>query len=113
MGSWTKLPAIPGKVVGCLCCGGNKGVYPLDDIFAVGFGDAGITRDGEPVWTEMDDGREADFEDLPTLRRFEALAAADPDHDWRLYRHGPLKGGEWQRHGDGAWVLIAEDEGFA
>jgi hypothetical protein len=103
-----KLPAIRGEVIGCLCCGGNKDVYPLDSTFAVGFGDSRITRDEDLVYSEG--CRDLEF---PTLRKFEEMAASDPDHDWRLERHGPLKGGTWQRHGPGAWVLVMENDGFA
>lgn len=105
---FVKCEPIPGKIVGCLCCGGNKEVYPLDSIFAVGFGYSGITRDGESVYDEGHDD-----EDFPTLREFEDMAAADPDHDWRMRRHAPLREAEYQRHGPGAWVLVREGMGFA
>jgi hypothetical protein len=106
--AWTKETPIPGKIVGCACCGGNKEVYPLGSIFAVGFGHSGVRRDGEPVYEESH--RDDHF---PTLQEFEDVAAADPDHDWRMYRSAPLREAEYQRHGPGAWVLVREGVGFA
>jgi hypothetical protein len=41
------------------------------------------------------------------------MAAADPDHDWRIYFYAPLYEAEYQRQGDGCWVLIKKGEGFA
>ena len=108
--SWTKETPIPGKIIGCRCCGGNKEVFPLDSRFAVGFGTSGVTKDGAYVYQESP---KEEWNDCPTLSKFEGMAAIDPDHDWRMFRHGPLKGSVYQRHGDGKWVLISEDEGFA
>lgn len=108
--TWTKQPPIPGKIVGCSCCGPNKGVYALESRFGVGFGSSGVTRDGESVWQET--GRE-EWDELPPLQRFEDMAAADPDHDWRMFRFAPLREAEYQRHEPGKWVLIKEGQGFA
>lgn len=105
---WEKQPAIAGKIVGCLCCGGNKEVYPLDRFFAVGFGASWVSRDGETVYAE---GPNDDH--IPVLQQFEDMAAADPDHDWRMCRRGPLRDADYQRHDTGKWVLIREGEGFA
>jgi len=79
----------------------------MDMVIAVGFGIAQITRDGDFVYS---DGDENDF---PTLARFEEMAVADPDHDWRCLLVAPLRGREYQRHDTGKWVLIASDNGFA
>jgi len=62
---------------GCLCCPPVEQIAPMDMVIAVGFGIAQITRDGDFVYS---DGDENDF---PTLARFEEMAVADPDHDWR------------------------------
>lgn len=43
----------------------------------------------------------------------EKLAAADPDHDWRIVLFGPLHGEVYQRHGPGQWLLVEKNEGFA
>lgn len=43
----------------------------------------------------------------------EELAAADPDHDWRIMIYGPLSGRTYQRHAPGSWVMVEQNEGFA
>ena len=82
--SWNKLPAIQGKCGGCLncVCGPRPSFFPPDGIIAVGFGFAALLRDGQPVYTEQCDPDE-DVEDM-TGAKAEELAAADPDHDWRI-----------------------------
>lgn len=109
MSTWTKLPPYTGKIhQGCLCCPPVEPAAPLDMIVAVGFGYAGVTRDGADVWHE--DNNEEDFR---TLAEFEAMAKADPDHDWRVILEAPLRSREYQRHGDDQWVLVKSGMGFA
>lgn len=100
MTTWTRQPSLID----------GEPFYP-HDVIAVGFGDAMLLRDGRAVWSEGDhcgpDG------DLMTGAEAEQLAAADPDHDWRIRIYGPLCEAEWQRHGPGEWVQIARGEGFA
>ena len=48
-----------------------------------------------------------------TGSKAEELAAADPDHDWRIVLYGPLSGRTYQRHATGEWVLIEQSMGFA
>jgi hypothetical protein len=43
----------------------------------------------------------------------EKLAAADPDHDWRVVLDGPLSGVTYQRHGPAEWLVVAKNGGFA
>lgn len=105
---WEKQPAIPGQNKGCLCCGNVRSIYPLSAIFAVGFGASWIQRDGDTVHDEHPED-----ETHPILADFEAMAAEDPDHDWRMCRVGPFYRAEYQRHGTGKWVLIRLSEGFA
>ena len=107
--AWEKKPAIENKIVSCPHCGPNHHAFPLNEIFAVGFGSSGITKDDQCVYDEQ----ETEGDNYPALQKFEDMAAADPDHDWRLYRHGPMKGEVYQRHETGLWVLIEEDRGFA
>lgn len=102
-----KQPAIDGKLGGCLSCGVRPSFFPADGIIAVGFGYAGLHRDGEPMWTEQD-GQE----DM-TGEQAEAMAAADPDHDWRIVLEGPLSGRTYQRHAASEWALIEQNMGFA
>lgn len=106
-----RLPAVAGSVT-CLTCGcGARTDLGMDRHICVGFGDAGYSRDGETLWSEANEGCE--FEDAPTVAKVEALAAADPDHDWRIYFYAPMYSAEYQRQGEGAWVLVKKDMGFA
>lgn len=108
--TWTKQPPIKGTIHGCL----HNPVYdvaPMDMEIAVGFGYAIVTKDGEKVYEE----RIADIAKLPywTVQDAENEALKDPDHDWRIELYAPLYGRTFQRQGDGEWVLIGENEGFA
>lgn len=83
---------------------------PLDRHIAVGFGYAALERDGVPVWTE----NECDDEgSLITVAQAEAMAALDPEHDWRISFQGPLQGAVFQRQAPRQWFLVEENEGFA
>ena len=109
--TWTKLPAIEGKFGGCLCCGVRASFFPPDGVIAVGFGYAGLHRDGEPVWTEPNEPTDDDA--YMTGKIAEERAAADPDHDWRILLEGMLSGRAYQRHGPGHWALVEQNMGFA
>lgn len=76
---------------------------------AVGFGMAALKKGEEYVW--MEDHHE--YEDCMTVAQAEELAKADPDHDWRIVIHGPLRGTTHQRQGEMQWMLIERNEGFA
>lgn len=80
----------------------------MEATIAVGFGAAGVTKDGQEVWSESsaDDG-------YWTLADAEREAAKDPNHDWRVFFFGPLSEAEYQRHGPRNWVLIKKGMGFA
>jgi hypothetical protein len=112
MQTWTKLepltPASAGLRSGCLTCGPQPVALNADAVIAVGFGYAGITCDGIEVWCADMNGEEDD----KTCGDAEQMAAADPDHDWRIHFHGPLSESEYQRQ-DGARVLVRKGEGFA
>jgi hypothetical protein len=106
---YEKLPAVEGSVA-CLTCGsGARTDLEMDRVIAVGFGDAGYTKDGLGVWSE---GANPD-EEGPTVGDVEAQAVADPDHDWRIYFYGPMYESEYQRQGEGMWVLVKKGLGFA
>lgn len=108
---WLLQPAIPGRMGPCLCCGVASDFFQPEAVIAVGFGCAALTRDGGLVWDEPMEGDE-DY-DLMTGAQAEALAAADPDHDWQIMLHGPMRSRVYQRHGPGQWALIEQGEGFA
>lgn len=106
---WTKLPAVEGSVA-CFTCGaGARSDLEMGRMIAVGFGAAGYSKDGLDIWTEGG----ADDEEPPTVAQVEAMALADPDHDWRIYFEAPLYSAEYQRQAEGVWVLIRKGEGFA
>lgn len=108
--TWEKLPAIEGKHGGCLNCGPRPSYFPAEGLIAVGFGYAALHRDGEPVYTESDTS-EHDATYM-TGAQAEALAASDPDHDWRIVLEGPLSGRTYQRHAAGQWALVNQHMGF-
>lgn len=111
--TWEKMPALtPGDAglrSGCLTCGPQPCAIPMDATIAVGFGDAGVTKDGVSVWSEAAD---PDV-DYWTAQDAEDEALKDPDHDWRIYFYGPLSESEYQRHSAGQWVLVKKGMGFA
>lgn len=107
---YTPLPAIKGGFGGCLCCGYQHDVLPMDSIIAVGFGEASLTRDDETVWEELPHMEEEDF---MTVKQAEAIAAADPRHDWRIHKVAPLSERHYQRQGENHWVLYEKGQGFA
>jgi hypothetical protein len=107
--SWQKLPAVEGSVA-CFTCGaGARSDLDPERMICVGFGTAGYSKDGLDIWTEGG----ADDEEPPLVRDVERVAALDPNHDWRIYFEVPLYSAEYQRQGDGIWVLIRKGEGFA
>lgn len=108
--TFTKLPALDSRPNPCLCCPPIPALFPANGLIAVGFGGAWLERNGEVVL----DGEQAfrDDGDIPTGADAEKLAAADPNHDWRICLHGPLHGETYQRQGEGQWVLVESNEGF-
>jgi len=84
---------------------------PMEMPICVGFGDARVLRDGETVYDgerEWERGREP-----WTVQDAENLAAADPDHDWRILMHGALSGRTFRRNDVGKWIEVASNQGFA
>lgn len=108
---WTKLEPIKATARGCLNCGTLVEKASMEMLIAVGFGDAHVERDGEIIYDELD--CQMDSDKLWTVQDAENEALKDPDHDWRVVLDGPLRGRTFQRHGDGEWVLVAENNGFA
>jgi len=93
---------------GCLNCPPVEKTAPMDMIIAVGFGVAQVTKDDELIYVEK-----PDEENYHELSEFEKMAKSDPDHDWRVLLEAPLRSREYQRQGDGKWVLINSGMGFA
>lgn len=111
--NWKKESPVEAKHIGCLCCGGNHETFPMEGVIAVGFGSATLEKNGRIVWSESDLPSDAKWENFMSGQQAEELAAKDPDNDWRIKKIGPLKEGEWQRQGEGHWVLYREGAGFA
>ena len=107
--TWEKLKAIEGGHGGCLNCGYQHDILPMDAVIAVGFGSAYLTKDGRFVYDEL----EVEDDNYMTVEQAEALAAADPDHDWRIALVAPLSERHYQRQGDKHWVLYEKGPGFA
>lgn len=106
---WGKLPPVKGGVAGCLNCGRAHDLFPLSGRVAVGFGDAHVSKDGVVIWREGNQ----EWGELPTLRKFENMAAKDPNHDWRAVLNGPMHGETYQRQAPKEWVLVERNQGFA
>lgn len=96
--------------LGCLNCSTAASKAPMDMVISVGFGSAFATKDGEIIYDERDikEGQE-----YLTVAELEKIAKEDPDHDWRIHKHGPMHGEVFQRHGENNWVCIESDQGFA
>jgi hypothetical protein len=82
----------------------------MDMVIAVGFGIAQAFRDSDLIYSEDPQG---EFEDAMTVAQLEKLAAAEPEHDWRIVKHGPLHGETFQRQGPALWVCVESNQGFA
>ena len=110
----------------------------MERVIAVGFGSATATCDDRQVYyarslddegtrvsttraslmfgegyTVYSEGSLDDDAEFWTVADVEKLAAADPDHDWRIAFHAPLYSAVYQRQGDAAWVLVEKGHGFA
>lgn len=112
MSSWEKKPQIKKEElhIGCLNCSTAALKAPMDMIIAVGFGSALLWKDDELIYNESDCETEEEF---MTVREAEELTAADPEHDWRIEKYGPLHGETFQRQGPEEWICIESNQGFA
>lgn len=81
----------------------------MDKLIAVGFGCAVVKRDGQTVL----DGERPPNEEFLTFADAEALACLEPERDWCVVLNGQLHGETYQRQGDGVWILIERNDGFA
>jgi len=110
---WYMKPVRKDKIHhGCLVCGGTEQILELDTRLYNGFGGWSVTKDGELFFQE-DCSKDKKWEEWKQMAEIEEIAAKDPDHDWRAIFELPLRGGQYQRHGDNKWVLIESNQGFA
>jgi len=107
--TWEKLQPLAeaGIHIGCLNCSTAARVAPLGMRIEVGFGSAFASKDGEVVYQEQQGAPSLTVADI------ERMAVDDPDHDWRIAKHGPMHGETFQRQGAGNWVCIDSNPGFA
>lgn len=103
------LPPINDPNVKCLCCGEQTPHLRERDLITVGFGWAGLEKDGDVVWADD----VSSLENCMTVAQAEGLAAKEPDRDWRIVLYGPLRGSVYQRQGEMKWLLVQTSEGFA
>ncbi len=104
------LPPMEGRNNPCLNCPPIESTLEMERVIAVGFGAAYVIKGDQTVYYEKPD---AQYEECWTVAMAEATATADPDHDWRIVMDGPMHGETYQRQGEGRWVLVATNDGFA
>ena len=104
------LKPIEGGLGGCMCCGYQHEILPMEAIIAVGFGHASLTKNGETVYDEQNAESEDDY---LLVSEAEKTAAAEPLNDWRINLVAPLSERHYQRQGDKHWVLYEKGPGFA
>jgi len=105
------MKPIKGGHGGCLHCGYQYEILPMEAVIAVGFGGAEVTKNGKTIYYEQmveHDKRRK----LWTVKRAEQEARKDPDNDWRIHLFAPLSERHYQRQGKTngffikrAWVL--------
>lgn len=106
---FVRLPAVPGRRMGCLHSPRAAEVLG-DKVWHPGFGIVALTRNGEVV--RFNGGRDDDPAYWKTYT-CERLAKERPHGDWRICIDGPLSSQTYQRQGPGNWVLVDQGLGFA
>jgi len=103
------MPPIEDGHGGCLNCGYQHDILPMDQIIAVGFGYAAVTKNDKEIHVESNDYEEKDW----TAQDAELLAEKEPNNDWRIHLVAPLSERHYQRQGNNNWVLYEKGIGFA
>lgn len=106
--TWYKPGKTEGIHVGCLCCPGPTKTLPMNTRLYNGFGGWIIKVDGGLIHCAQNE-----YEDAPTLMKFENMARKDPEREWVAEIYLPLRGATYQRHGYNSWVLVETNMGFA
>ena len=104
--SYEIMKPIAGGNGGCLNCGYQHSTLPMDSTIAVGFGYAGVTKNGKEIYNENGD-------ELWTVQDAENEALKDEDNDYRIHLVAPLSERHYQRQGKNNWVLYEKGMGFA
>jgi hypothetical protein len=105
--SYKKLKPIEGGTGGCGNCGYQHNILPMDSLIAVGFGYAAVTKNGQEIYRETEEGS------IWNTQNAENEARKDPDNDWRIHLEAPLSERHYQRQGKNHWALYKKGIGFA
>lgn len=106
--SFEKMKPIQGGYGGCMNCGYQYDILPMDSLIAVGFGYASVTKNGKEVYCENDNE-----DNLWKAQDAENEAVKDEDNDWRIHLIAPLSERHYQRQDKNNWVLYEKGQGFA
>ena len=93
-------------------CGFHKTILTMEEVIAVGFGLALLTKNNESVYM-YDEMKAPAYVNCITVDQAEEMAAADPQYDWRIHLIAPLSETHYQRQGKQRWILYEKGEGFA
>src|SRR5438067_13086919 len=77
---------------------GNNDVRPLDTTIIASFAGATIYKNDAVIFDAAGD---LQWENAPTLQKFENMARNESNPDWRYKLNLPLRSGEWQ-----LWPLV-------
>ncbi|MGB5157889.1 hypothetical protein [Desulfobacterium sp. N47] len=93
-------------------CGYYRAILPMEEVIAVGFGSALLTKNSKCVYV-YDEMASTGYGKYMTVAQAEEIAAADPKYDWRIHFMAPLSDLHYQRQGRQNWVLYEKGAGFA
>ena len=108
--SYKKLEPLKGSPAGCLNCGYTESKLSMRTKITAGFGMAVIKKNKELIYAEPPN---TEWEDAPTLMKFELMARKEPNAGWRYILDLPLRSAMYQRQGKNLWVLVKKGDGFA
>lgn len=95
---------------GCLHCGGNEDVLPLDTVLYNGFGGYKVQLNGKTIYQG---GCNDDWGSFKKLSDIEEIVAKESKGKWCVILNNPLRGATWTRNKKGLWVLTETNLGFA
>lgn len=106
---WIKEPLEEGCWNGCMNCAGAPRQLGLDKVLWGGGGvdSINVYSDNQLIWESELSNHEIFLSDI------EKMAVEDPDHNWCVIFDGPLWGCTYQRQGEGLWLMIEKNRGWA
>lgn len=99
----------PQQVYVHVCPAPRPKSLPLSTKCCVGFGWTTVTCNGKEVWSEPP---HLEWDDAPTLRKFENMARKRSRARWEIEFYAPLSGATYRRV-KGEWIMVAKNQGFA